>query len=169
MTRSKEIINTIILLLVIGAVFSLYIGTQRKAMTSSPAFVYDEIVAQKQVLIENRSLIKPAAKLKEIAVPQPINPVSIVPPITPPRVISQVLPEYPASALENEIEGMTLVQAYVGLNGAVDRTEIKTSSGNADLDVSAVKAVFQWTFSPALQGGAAIASLFEVPVRFSIK
>lgn len=169
MIRSREFINTIILLLVVGAVFSLYIGTQRKTIVNSPAFVYDEIVVQKKALTENRAIIKPAAKLKEVAVSQPINPVNIVPPITPPRIVSQVLPEYPASALENEIEGVTLVQAYVGSGGMVDKTEIKTSSGNPVLDASALKAVAQWTFSPAIQGGVSVASIFEVPVRFSIK
>jgi len=157
------------LLLVLGMAFSLYIASQQKSSVHSPAFVYDEILVQKKAIVETRVSARPIVQAKEIAVSKSANPISVTLPITPPRVISQVLPEYPASALENEIEGVTLVQAYIGLNGKVEKTEIKTSSGNADLDASAINAVSKWIFSPATQGSASIASWFDVPVRFSLK
>ena len=169
MIRSKEIINIVVLFLVLGAAFSLYISSRQKASVRSPAFIYDEVVVQKKAIVETRIAVKPITAAKEVAAPQSVNPVSVTPPIAPPKVISQVLPEYPASALQNEIAGVVLVQACVGINGMVEKSEVKTSSGNADLDSSAVKAVSQWTFSPATQGSASISSWFEVPVRFSLK
>jgi len=169
MTKSKEIINTIVLLLVLGAAFSLYIASQQKSSVHSPAFVYDEVLVQKKAIVETRISIRPIAQAKEIAVSKSANPINITLPINPPMVISQVLPEYPASALENEIEGVAMVQAYIGINGKVGKTEVKTSSGNSELDASAINAVSKWIFSPATQGSASIASWFEVPVRFSVK
>ena len=164
MTKAKELVNVVITLLVIGAVFSLYLGSHRQASVQAPAFVYDEVVVQKSM---PASQIKEAAKA--VPVPNPILPVESVPPIVPPRIISEVIPEYPAPALEKGIEGVVMVQAFVGLNGKPERVEVKAASGNAELDASAIKAVSQWTFSPAAQGGASLASWFEVPVRFSIK
>jgi protein TonB len=157
------------LFLILGAAFSLYISSQHKSSVHSPAFLYDEVVVQKRAIVETRVSVRPIVQAKEVAVSKSTNPVSVTLPINPPMVISQVLPEYPASALENEIEGVAMVQAYVGLNGKVEKTEVKTSSGNENLDASAINAVSKWIFSPATQGSASISSWFEVPVRFSIK
>ncbi|MFA4967379.1 MAG: hypothetical protein WC624_04090, partial [Candidatus Margulisiibacteriota bacterium] len=107
MTKAKELVNVVITLLVIGAVFSLYLGSHRQASVQAPAFVYDEVVVQKSM---PASQIKEAAKA--VPVPNPILPVESVPPIVPPRIISEVIPEYPAPALEKGIEGVVMVQAF---------------------------------------------------------
>ncbi|MFA4905856.1 MAG: energy transducer TonB [Candidatus Margulisiibacteriota bacterium] len=158
MTKTKVIANLIVSFLVVAAAFSLYMAARPKAAISAPTFVYEEVIVHKTAVA-----VKPAA------LPIPIKPVSAPLPVIPPQIISAVLPEYPEAALKAGIEGLVMVQAYVGLNGAVEKAEAKTSSGNADLDQSAARAVAQWKFTPATQNGAALASWFEVPVRFSIK
>lgn len=163
MIKAKEAVNLTVLLLVLGAAFSLYMTTARpQASSQAPVFVYEEIKAQ---AVATRIAARPEAK----AVPAPATPVAAPLPIDAPVIISEVLPEYPASALEKGVEGVALVQAYIGSSGNPEQVQIKTSSGNAELDASAVSAVSQWMFSPARQGNSAIASWFEVPVRFSIK
>jgi protein TonB len=158
MIKTGVITNLLVSILVLAAAFSLYISTRPKTAISAPTFVYEEVVVHKTAVA-----VKPAA------LPIPLKPVSLPLPVLPPQIISQVLPEYPAEALKAGIEGLVLVQAYIGLNGEAERVGIKTSSGNIELDQSAARAVAQWRFAPATQNGAALASWFEVPVRFSIK
>ncbi len=158
MTKARIITNLIVSFLVGAAAFSLYISTRPKVVVSAPTFVYEEIVVHKA-----------AAQIKASAVPVPARPIAAALPIIPPKVVSSVWPEYPKQALEAGIEGLVMVQAYVGLNGAAERVEVKTSSGNLEIDQSAARAVAQWRFSPASQNGAALNSWLEVPVRFSIK
>lgn len=129
---------------------------------SVPIFMGEEVVVHKEVTA-------PVRPMKAETSPAPQPKVAMPLPMVPPVATFRLLPEYPAKVLGAGIEGLVLVQAYVGMNGAVERVEVKTSSGNLELDQSAARAVAQWKFAPAIQGGAALASWFEVPVRFSIK
>jgi TonB family protein len=90
-------------------------------------------------------------------------------PIVPPSISARVLPLYPAQALASGTEGLVLLSVYVGLTGQPEKVEAKNSSGFSELDDSAIRAVSQWKFLPATQSGAALASWFEVPVRFVIR
>jgi protein TonB len=158
MIKAKTLTNVIVFILVAVAAFSLYVSTRPKVMVSAPTFIYEEIVVHKA-----------AAQIKASAVPVPARPSAAALPIIPPKVISTVLPEYPTPALKAGTEGLVMVQAYIGSKGTAERVEIKTSSGDPELDQAAIKAVSQWRFAPAAQGGTALNSWFEVPVRFSIK
>ncbi|HTY13593.1 MAG TPA: TonB family protein [Candidatus Omnitrophota bacterium] len=162
MTRSKELTNMIVFALVMLAAFTLYMSSRPKPAASTQTFVYQEVRAQKAA-----TRVAVQAETAPIALPE--KPASVTVPVIPPRVISEVLPEYPASALEKGTEGVVLVQAYIGASGKPEKVEVKTSSGNAELDSAAVSAVSQWIFSPASQSSAAVASWFEVPVRFNLK
>jgi len=97
----------------------------------------------------------------------PIQKIILVPmPIVAPKVLFQVLPEFPRSVKDG---GALVVKALVSSSGDVDRVEVKSSSGNGSLDRSAVSAISKWKFSPARRGAAAVASWFTVPVRFETK
>lgn len=142
--------------------------------STAPVFMGEEITVQPTAKAAPVVAAKPAARsvvleptvVKVVPVPQS----NILPlPIVPPSIAASVLPVYPAQALGNGTEGLVLLSVYVGLTGQPERIETKTSSGYPELDESAAKAVSQWKFLPATQGGAAIASRFEVPVRFVIK
>jgi TonB family protein len=126
-----------------------------------PIFMGEEIVVHKTV-----SAIKAA---KAISTPMPQPKVATPLPIFPPRISYRVLPDYPTSALEQGLGGTTILSIYVGLRGDSEKVEIKSSSGVAELDRSAATAVSQWKFVPATQGGKAIASWFELPVRFEVR
>lgn len=158
MTKTGVITNLVVSILIGAAAFSLYISTRPKAAISTPTFIYEEIVVRQT-----------ATAVKAAAQPVPTRPTSSPLPIIPPRLMSSVLPEYPSMALETGTEGVVMVQAYVGASGAVEKADVKNSSGNSELDRAATQAVAQWRFAPATQNGAALASWFEVPVRFSIK
>lgn len=133
---------------------------------SAPVFYGEEVTVQ--TAAKPTVLVKAQSAAKTISTPAPVSP-ALPLPIVPPAVTFKVLPAYPASALEQGVEGTVLLSVYVGLSGKAEQVETKLSSGVKELDAAAINAVSQWTFSPASQAGTALASWFEVPVRFELK
>lgn len=78
------------------------------------------------------------------------------------------IPAYPRFAQRNEQQGRVLVLATIGLQGQVQQTSIKESSGYASLDNAALKSLQSgtWQFSPALQRGEAITAQILIPFSF---
>ena len=171
MTKSKlMIITDILVVALVGlAVFAL-MKPHFTAKTEAPIFIGNEVLVNNEakaavaVKAEKAVMQKTALKAEGMSA----APVTALP-IVPPSVISKIVPNYPETALENGVEGVVVISANIGLNGAAEKVAVKTSSGVPALDGSAARAVSQWVFTPASQGGAAIASCFEVPVRFEVK
>ena len=53
-------------------------------------------------------------------------------------------------------------------NGSVGDIQVAKSAGHRDLDVSAMDAVKQWRFEPALRGKDPVAVWATVPVNFEL-
>jgi protein TonB len=94
-------------------------------------------------------------------------------PIVPPRAITGLAsnrkPDYPADARRRGIQGNVLLHVDVTAAGAALRVIVATSSGHDMLDDAALRAVQQWRFSPATQGGVAVAGAVDVPVHFRLE
>lgn len=152
----------------------LFVGSMmmtRPVVKSVPVFMGEELVVTKTVakpMVNTKAQAKAQAQAQAqvTLAPQPkiVTPL----PIVPPTVSYSVLPKYPISALEQDLEGVTILSVYIGMTGKPERVEVKQSAGLVEFDESAKAAVSQWSFSPASQGGNAIASLFEIPVAFKI-
>ncbi len=137
---------------------------------SAPIFFDEPVTIQR---------ISPAAKAANLSVAKEVSlaesspaakPIETVPPVLmPPTVLVRILPAFPVSALEKGIQGTVLLSVYVGTSGLPEKVETKVSSGNEDIDRSAVESVSQWKFEPARRGIQTIGSWFEVPVVFKIK
>ena len=85
----------------------------------------------------------------------------------PPKVLRQVLPEFPAEAREQGWQGRAYVNIVVGVDGRVADARIRSSSGYAVLDEAALQAVRQWQCSPALgKDGKPVQGLMQVPMHF---
>lgn len=56
----------------------------------------------------------------------------------------------------------------VDAKGRPARVRVSRSSGFADLDAAAVRAVRRWRFTPATVAGAAVSSSINVPVQFQL-
>jgi len=127
--------------------------------TKAPVFVGQELLVNKaaKVMVAEKTIVKPLQ----------IESVSALP-IIPPSIAYRVLPQYPMSALQKGLEGAVLLSVYVGLSGQPEQVQVKSSSGLAEFDQSAISAVSQWKFNPASQAGAALASWFEIPVSFKL-
>lgn len=82
---------------------------------------------------------------------------------------SQVMPKYPASALRSGDTGTVLVLATIDRNGVPTQVTLDDRSGNRDLDRSALQAVRQWRFQPALRDGKPVEATVRVPVEFALQ
>jgi periplasmic protein TonB len=83
-----------------------------------------------------------------------------------PELITKVQPAYPDIAREANVDGTVQVQALVGKDGKVK--DVRVMKSIPMLDASAVAAVKQWIFKPALANNKPVAVWVGVPVRFSL-
>ena len=172
MIKTKEFAAASLFLL-IAASFVLVFHSYKLRPHAAPIIYYNEIsVSSKAIPVSGektglKQIVKSSTNSADIAkeVPAPVPPL----PIVPPQILNSVIPVYPETAFNKGVEGVSLVAAQIGIDGSVKNIAIKTSSGNIDLDNSAMAAVSSWKFIPSAQGGAAIASVFEVPIKFVIK
>ena len=83
-----------------------------------------------------------------------------------PEAVTKITPTYPDLARSAGIDGTVLVQALVGKDGRVKDTKVVKSIQM--LDASAVAAVKQWVFKPALSNNKPVAVWVAVPVKFTL-
>ena len=76
-------------------------------------------------------------------------------------------PQYPEIALEQGLEGFSIVTFTMGLDGKPSDVKLAGTSNNKLMDQAAVDAVKTARFTPAVQNCAKIAGLYGVPVVFS--
>ncbi|MBU3699728.1 MAG: energy transducer TonB [Candidatus Kapabacteria bacterium] len=76
--------------------------------------------------------------------------------------------QYPDMARRNGIEGMVLVGALIGKNGAIEKIQV-FESDHASLNDEAVKAVRETTFTPAKQNGQPVRVWARIPIRFRLR
>lgn len=77
-------------------------------------------------------------------------------------------PIYPAASRRLGEQGKVILRVHVGIDGAAEKIELKTSSGFARLDTSAQDAVSRWRFTPARRGDQPIAAWVLVPIAFNL-
>lgn len=78
-------------------------------------------------------------------------------------------PPYPALAFQMRIEGTVRLKALVAPDGSCTEVLLAQSSGNAELDRSALTTVAQWKFTPAKSQGKDVAQWVSIPITFAIK
>jgi protein TonB len=77
-------------------------------------------------------------------------------------------PPYPSASRRQGEQGKVTIRCFVSVAGAVERAELRSSSGFERLDAAALEAVKNWRFKPGTRGGAAQAMWVNVPVVFSL-
>jgi TonB family protein len=87
-----------------------------------------------------------------------------------PKVVRQVKPQYTQEAMQQRIEGTTLLECVVRADGAVaDIRVIESLDSTYGLDEQAVKALRQWEFSPGTLDGKPVAVRVHVVMSFTLK
>ncbi len=77
-------------------------------------------------------------------------------------------PAYPWLARIRGWEGTVVLRVRVEADGHPSAVRIVDSSGYAALDTAAQGAIQEWSFAPARQGGRAVRSEVELPIRFQL-
>jgi len=87
--------------------------------------------------------------------------------ITPPSLTYSPKPEYPKNERKARHQGMVKLRLVVGSDG--DPRNIAVSQTlSPDLDQSAIEAVKQWKFKPAIKDGRPVAVSIAVEVEFHL-
>jgi TonB family protein len=85
-----------------------------------------------------------------------------------PHALSIPAPEYPEMTRQAGIEGLTLVEALVDVDGSVTEAKVLRSAGCLPLDQSAVQAAKEAKFQPAMQDGRPVPVRVVIPYRFAL-
>ena len=87
----------------------------------------------------------------------------------PPRPRRTIKPDYPKGARQRGEQGDVVVELRVNAEGFVDLAEVVTSSGFAELDEAALRAVRAAKFVPAKSGRESVASTARITLTFKLK
>lgn len=86
-----------------------------------------------------------------------------------PVPIKRVNPVYPDSARRAGIEGMVILQVYIGEKGFVKEVKVqKNDSGSELLENAAMKAALDWQFQPVIKDGKAVGVYVALPFNFKL-
>jgi periplasmic protein TonB len=86
--------------------------------------------------------------------------------ISPPQKLHHVAPDYPAIARSARVSGIVILEAILGVDGAVRDVTVLRSIPL--LDQAAVDAVRQWRFTPTLLNGVPVPVIMTVTVAFNL-
>jgi protein TonB len=100
------------------------------------------------------------------APPAPAKPVRIGGAIAEPKLVHRVQPVYPQIAINARKEGVVVLEATVGADGAVRQVRVLRSEPL--LDQAAAEAVKQWRYAPLQLNGQAHPFILTVTVSFSL-
>ena len=77
-------------------------------------------------------------------------------------------PQYPREEMRRGVTGTVILVITVDANGNATDVQVESSSGNRNLDRSAVKAARNWRFNPGVSGGRKVGGRVRVPVEFKL-
>ncbi len=86
----------------------------------------------------------------------------------PRRLATNRPPAYPPNLRAAGVQGLVVLRVTIDATGAVSAVEVQSSSGYAELDAAAVRAVWDWRFTPYRRGGRAQAAVMPLPIRFRL-
>lgn len=88
--------------------------------------------------------------------------------IQPPRLLSEVKPDYTEDARRRGLEGEVVLEIVVRRDGRVGEVRVLKGLG-AGLDQQAIQAVRRWTFAAATRKGRPVDVIVEVAVEFKLR
>jgi protein TonB len=101
-----------------------------------------------------------------VMLPSPLLPTDDM---TMPKIVTKVDPVYPNDARDARVDGKVVLQAVIRENGTVGEVQVLTAIPNwPSLDRSAVEAVQQWKYRPAVKDGHPVSVYFTVMIQFRL-
>ena len=83
-------------------------------------------------------------------------------------MINKVNRVYPPSAKDEKVMGVVTVETVITEEGVVDDIRVLRSPDER-LSESAVEAISQWTFEPALCDGTPVGVYYNLTIKFSLE
>ena len=124
-------------------------------------------------IVPSAALAAPAAPATPAAPPagnqRPANnatAAAVVLPSTSADYLNNPAPPYPRQSKRLSEEGTVVIRVLITAEGRAEKAEIRTSSGYARLDDTALTTVKAWRFVPGKRNGLPEAMWFNVPIRF---
>ena len=99
--------------------------------------------------------------------PPPAAPVRVGGNIKAPQKVKHVNPVYPPIAQSARVQGVVIIEATIGPDGAVKDAKVLRSIPL--LDQAALDAVRQWQFTPTLVNGVPVPVIMTVTVQFTLQ
>jgi TonB family protein len=90
------------------------------------------------------------------------------PGLTIPKLLHEVKPQYTGNAMRAKVQGNAELEAIVERDGFVGPIRI-TKSLNHELDIQAIRAVRQWSFTPASIDGEPVRCRVKIVMTFRLK
>jgi len=119
--------------------------------------------------VVNQASPQPAVVPAEISVQAKTDPVPVSEPDYRAHYARNPAPVYPTRAQNQGWQGKVLLRVVVSVEGLSETVTVDESSGYDILDESALIAVKQWQFTPAMQGDTPLASTVLVPIIFTLR
>lgn len=91
---------------------------------------------------------------------------AVVLPSTSADYLNNPAPPYPRVSKRMGEQGTVLIRVFINTEGRAEKAEVRTSSGYARLDDTALNTVQAWRFVPGQRDGVPEAMWFNVPIRF---
>jgi protein TonB len=89
--------------------------------------------------------------------------------VSEPQIVTSVAPQYTSEALRHKITGAVVLDAVVKSDGTVgDVTVTQSLDRQYGLDDQCVRALKQWTFTPGMKDGKAVAVRVDVTMTFAM-
>ena len=90
--------------------------------------------------------------------------------VTRPAVLKRIKPKYPQFARDKGIEASVILRIRISKNGIPDEVAIEKSGGYSQFDEEAIKAIYKYRFSPAINGlGEAVAYYGNISIDFILR
>lgn len=86
-----------------------------------------------------------------------------------PRFAKDFQPDYPASELRAQRDGIVRIRVLIGVDGRVKAAESLSATSDAFFEATRRQALSKWRFKPATRGGVPQESWKSMSVRFEIK
>ncbi len=90
----------------------------------------------------------------------------IVPPFVDANQVNNPAPVYPRTSRRRGEEGVVMLDVFILPDGSVGELRLRKSSGHKRLDDTAMEAVRQWQYQPAMRGDKAISFWYVQPLEF---
>lgn len=89
--------------------------------------------------------------------------------VSEPTALGRIVPVYPQTARRRGREGAVTVEAGVSAEGRVEQVVVVSSSGHADLDAAACRALGSANFAPATEDGRNVRGKVRLTFQFRLK